>query len=114
MSENLFPNLEQMLAPLLQGSPAPRTGDGSGNASKQQSFKAYRLSRPARQTGQRRAIYLSRVGELTATQESVVTATADYVARFFELPLCRGTGFDPATFRGTSSASTRGGDTPSC
>src|SRR5262249_55672773 len=35
---------------------------------------------------------------LTAAQESVVTATADYLARFFDLPLHWGTDFDPATF----------------
>jgi hypothetical protein len=98
MNENLFPNLEQMLAPLHQGSPAPGTGRWGGTASKQQSFRAYRRSRPARQTAQRQAIYLSRVGELTATQESVVTATADYLARFLDLPLRRGADFDPVTF----------------
>jgi hypothetical protein len=98
MTEDLFPNLEQMLAPMREEWPAPRTGDWSGNTSNQQSFKAYRLSRPARQTAQRQAIYLSRVGELTAIQEAVITATADFLARFFDLPLCRGTDFDPATF----------------
>jgi hypothetical protein len=93
MNENLFPNLEQMLAPLYQTS-AGRIG----NALQQQSFKDYRHSQPARQTVQRQAIYLSRVGKLTASQESVVTATADYLARFFDLPLRRGRDFDPATF----------------
>jgi predicted Zn-dependent protease len=98
MTEDLFPNLEQMLAPMREEWAAPRSGDLSGNTSNQQSFKAYRLSRPARQTAQRRAIYLSRVGELTAMQEAVVTATADFLARFFDLPLRRGADFDPATF----------------
>jgi archaemetzincin len=98
MNENLFPNLEQILAPLRQGLAALRTGDSHGNAPEQQSFKAYRLSQPARQTDQRRAIYLSRVGELTAAQEAVVTATAHFLARFFDLPLCRGKDFDPAAF----------------
>ena len=45
---------------------------------KHQSFKAYRQSRPARQTSRRRAIYLSRVGELTAAQQLIVTATAEF------------------------------------
>jgi hypothetical protein len=98
MNEDLFPNLEQMLAPLRQEWPAPRTRDGGGNVSAQQSFKAYRLSRPARQTGQRRALYLSRVGDLTGAQDAVLAATADFLARFFDLPLGRGTDFDPATF----------------
>jgi archaemetzincin len=98
MNEDLFPNLEQMLAPMRQQWPTPRADESSANVSKQQSFKAYRLSRPARQTAQQKAFYLSRIGELTAAQQSVVTATADYLARFFDLPLCRGANFDPATF----------------
>jgi hypothetical protein len=97
MAENLFPNLEQILAPLHQGLPAPGTGPRRGSASGQQSFRAYRLSQPARQTDRRRAVYLSPVGELTATQEAVVAATADYLARFLDLPLRQGKDFDPAT-----------------
>jgi archaemetzincin len=98
MSENLFPNLEQMLEPLRQALPITQTGDWRAGPAMRQSFKAYRQSHPARETAQRKAIFLSRVGELTATQEAVVTATADYLARFFDLPLCRGTDFDPAAF----------------
>ena len=68
MNEDLYPNLEQRLAPLSQGGATPRTGDWSARPSPGQSFKAYRLSQPARQTAARRAIYLSRVGELTESQ----------------------------------------------
>src|SRR5262245_31622353 len=98
MNEDLFPNLEQMLAPIGQEWPAPPTGYWRWACPKPQSVEVYRLSQPARQTARRHAIYLSRIGELTATQESVVTATADYLARFFDLPLCDGADFDPATF----------------
>jgi hypothetical protein len=35
---------------------------------------------------------------LTATQQAVVTATAEYLAVFFDLPLRPGTDFDPASF----------------
>ena len=77
MNENLYPNLEQILAPLYEAWPVTRTDDGGANSPKQQSFRDYRNSRPARRTDRRQAIYLSRVGELTATQESVVMATAD-------------------------------------
>jgi hypothetical protein len=98
MNEDFFPNLEQILAPMHQEWPAPRTRAGRWNAPKQQSFKAYRLSRPARRTAQREAIYLSRVGELTELQGTVVTATADFLARFFDLPLFRGADFNPVTF----------------
>lgn len=98
MNENLYPNLEQILAPLHPSLPMVLTEERRGNEPKQQSFKAYRQSRPARQAGRRQAIYLSRVGELTAAQEHVVTATADFLARFFDLPLFRGSDFDPSGF----------------
>ena len=85
---NLFPDLERLSAP-------PANGRGG---SVRQSFEEYRRSRPARQTARRRALYLSRVGELTAAQEAVVTATAEYLAVFFDLPVRPGADFDPATF----------------
>ena len=90
MKENLFPNLEKLLAP-------PR--DGREDHVERQSFQAYRRSRPARRTTRRQAIYLSRVGGLTAAQESIVTATAEYLAAFFDLPVRPGASFDPVTFR---------------
>jgi predicted Zn-dependent protease len=96
MIDNLFPNLERILAPLHRALPKKQRSDGTGNA--QQSFKAYRRSQPARQTQQRQALYLSRVGELTAAQESVLAATGEYLARFLDLPVRRGRDFDPATF----------------
>jgi hypothetical protein len=85
MKENLFLNLEQLLAP-------EQRELSSGT------FEAYRRSRPARRTAGRHAIYLSRVGALTADQERVVTATAEYVALFFGLPVRPGADFDPASF----------------
>jgi hypothetical protein len=97
MNDNLYPNLEQRLAPIREAWPPPCSEAGGENAP-QQTFRAYRLSLPARRTAQCRAIYLSRVGELTATQDAVVTATADYLARFFDLPVNRGPDIDPAAF----------------
>jgi hypothetical protein len=96
MKEDLFPRLVQMLAPLRQTS---SMGDGQVGHMERQSFKAYRLSRPARRTARRQAIYLSQVGELTAAQDAIVTATAEYLAVFFDLPLRRGADFDPATLQ---------------
>lgn len=96
VKEDLYPNLLQMLAPLRQ---QYSTGDGQVRHAERQSFKAYRLSRPAQQTARRRAIYVSRVGEMTAAQDAIVTATAEYLGVFFDLPVRRGADFDPATFR---------------
>jgi archaemetzincin len=99
MKENLFPDLEQGLAP---SNPVPRTRQasaGRGNpAGRSQPFDEYRRSRPARQTARRQALYLSRVGALTNTQESIVTATAEYLALFFDLPVRSGADFDPTIF----------------
>jgi archaemetzincin len=88
MKENLFAKLEQVHAPA-------RPGHGGEPG---QTFEAYRRSRPARQTARRKALYLSRVGALTAAQERVVEATAGYLAAFLDLPVRPGRDFDPATF----------------
>jgi hypothetical protein len=103
MKENLFPDLEQMLAPQRQALSTEQPGDWRGGQAQRQPFEVYRRSRPARQTARRRAIYLSRVGELTAAQESIVTATAEYLAVFFDLPVRDGADFDPTTFRPRAS-----------
>jgi archaemetzincin len=90
MKENLFPNLEQMLAP---------PGARPGGRAERQSFPDYRRSRPARETARRRALYLSRLGEHSAAQEAVVAATAEYLGLFFDLPVRPGADFDPTTLR---------------
>jgi archaemetzincin len=90
MKENLFPNLEKLLTPHGEA--------GRGDRAERQSFDAYRRSRPARQTARRTALYLSRIGELTADQEAVVKATAEYLAVFFDLSVRPGDDFDPRTF----------------
>jgi archaemetzincin len=92
MKENLFANLEQQLVPL-------HPAGGRGGPAQRQPFTAYRRSRPARQTAVRQALYLSRIGELTAAQESIARAIAEYLGIFFDLPVRDGANFDPATFR---------------
>jgi archaemetzincin len=99
MKENLFADLEQVLAPCRQALPAPRPGDWRRtHVERNQPFEAYRRGRPARQTARRKALYLSRVGALTAAQGRVVAATAEYLAVFFDLPVRAGADFDPAAF----------------
>jgi archaemetzincin len=97
MKEDLYSNLESLLVP-LRSSSAPRPSGSRGEQEPRQSFDAYRRSRPARRTARRRAIYLSRIGELTAAQQAVVTATAEYLSVFFDLPLRPGADFDPDGF----------------
>jgi hypothetical protein len=90
MKENLFADLEQLLAPQRRLTLQPR---------ERQPFEAYRRSRPARRTADRHAVSVSRVGELTAAHESIVTVTTEYLGLFFDLPVRRGPDFDPAGFR---------------
>jgi archaemetzincin len=97
MKENLYADLERLLAPLVRP-PTAQPNDWRGGQAEGQSFAAYRRSRPARRTARRRAIYLSRVGALTAAQEAVVAATAEYLECFFDLPVHPGRSFDPAAF----------------
>jgi hypothetical protein len=114
MKENLFTDLEQMLAPQRQALLTEQPGDWRGAHAQRQSFEVYHLSRPARQTARRRAIYLSRVGELTAAQESVVTATAEYLAVFFDLPVREAQTSIPPLFGPGPSADIPCGDNPNC
>jgi hypothetical protein len=97
VKENLFPALEQTLAPLRPASPTRPDGREVGRAARQ-SFDDYRRSRPARRTARRHAVYLSRVGALTVEQESVVADTAEYLAAFLDLPVRPGADIDPETF----------------
>jgi archaemetzincin len=95
VKENLFEDLERLLTPPPAWPQQP--GERAG-PDERQPFEVYRRSRPARRTARRRAIYLSRVGELTPAQERLVTATADYLGVFFDLPVREGADFDPAAF----------------
>jgi archaemetzincin len=99
MKENLFANLEPILALRRDDLTVLQPEAGRWERSAPQSFATYRRSRPARQTARRQAIYLSQIGELTVAQEAVVAATAEYLAVFFDLPVRPGAVFDPATFQ---------------
>jgi archaemetzincin len=106
MKENLFDNLEEILAPLGR----EYSNSAYSGSPKSQSFRDYRRSQPARRTARRQAIYLSRIGRLSADQEALVAATAEYLALFFELPVREGACFNPETFapRGIRKHPTKG------
>ena len=99
MKENLYPNLEELLASAGPAPLTPQPADRREGRARRQSFQDYRRSRPARQTARRCALYLSRVGELGAAPQAVVTATAEYLSVFFDLPVRPGADFDPTTLR---------------
>ena len=52
-----------------------------------QSFREYLASDPLTPRGQRRVIYIQPLGEFTQTQRKIVTLTADFTRRYFDLPV---------------------------
>jgi archaemetzincin len=50
-----------------------------------QTFDAYRASDPVIPDKKRRVLHVQPLGDLTATQRRIITRTADYMARFFNL-----------------------------
>ena len=52
-----------------------------------QTFNQYLRARPTLPKGKRRIIYIQPLGDFTAGQRKVVTLTAEYIGRFFNLPV---------------------------
>jgi archaemetzincin len=52
-----------------------------------QTFEEYLECNPVKPTGKRRVIYIQPLGEFTSTQRRVVTLTADFMGRYFNLPV---------------------------
>jgi archaemetzincin len=51
-----------------------------------QSFEQYLRCKPVMPRGERNVIYIQPLGELTPTQRKVVTLTADFMGRYFNVP----------------------------
>ena len=66
----------------------PRPGDWLARFNEPgQTFEQYRRCRPVLPTGGRRVIYIQPLGKFTKAQRKVVTLTADYLGRHFNLPV---------------------------
>jgi len=52
-----------------------------------QTFQEYLHCRPVTPRGKRRAMYVQPLGEFTKTQRRIVTLTADFMGRYFNLPV---------------------------
>ena len=52
-----------------------------------QSFQEYLSSDPVTPRGQRRVIYIQPLGEFTPSQQRIVDLTADFMGRYFSLPV---------------------------
>jgi len=52
-----------------------------------QTFEQYLRCRPVGPTGERRTIYVQPLGDFSKTQRRIVTLTADFMGRYFSLPV---------------------------
>ncbi len=78
----------EKLRPLHQKLAKPGPGDWlSHHREPGQTFRQYIRSGPVRPDATRRVIYIQPLGEFTKTQRRVVTLTADFVGRYFNLPV---------------------------
>jgi archaemetzincin len=67
---------------------APQPGDWLETYTEQgQTFDEYLPSNPVRPVGNRRVLYIQPLGEFTPAQHRIVALAADYMSRFFNLPV---------------------------
>lgn len=52
-----------------------------------QTFDEYLAAKPVTPRGKRRFLYIQPLGDFTATQKKIVTLTADFMGRYFNLPV---------------------------
>ncbi len=82
--EPRFEALKSLHAPL----PAPQPGEWLAEQDEDgQSFGAYRVSEPVRPTAGARTIYVLPIGAFTPAERRVVERTADFLSRFYQLPV---------------------------
>jgi archaemetzincin len=80
----------EKLRPLHRKLGPPRPGDwraGPGRHEPGQTFAQYLRCRPVRPIGKRRVIYVQPLGEFTKTQRKIIDLAADFMGRYFALPV---------------------------
>jgi archaemetzincin len=60
---------------------------GPGRDEPGQTFAEYLREQPVRPIGKRRVLYIQPLGEFTPTQRKIVDLTADFMGRYFSLPV---------------------------
>ena len=83
-SASLIDRLRPLHTPMLP----PRPGDWlSQHEEDGQTFAEYIASGPIRATAERHVLYVQPVGDFTVEQRRIVDATADFLGRYFGLPV---------------------------
>ncbi len=78
----------KLVQPLHQKLGWPKAGDWlTEHEEPGQSFSEYLRYDPVRPTGKRNVLYVQPLGDMTRTERKIVNLTADYMGRFFNLPV---------------------------
>ena len=78
----------EKLRPLHKKLGEPQKGDWlESHPEPGQTFDEYLACRPVTPRGKRRVIYIQPLGEFTETQRKVVTLTAEFMGRYFNVPV---------------------------
>jgi len=76
------------LRPLHKTLGKPRPGDWlASHPEPGQTFRQYLATRPVTPRGKRHVIYIQPIGEFSASQRKVITLTADFMGRYFSVPV---------------------------
>ena len=78
----------EKLRPLFSELGEPQPGDWlTAHEEPGQTFREYLASRPVTARGPRRVIYIQPLGKFTKPQQAIIEATADFLGRYFQLPV---------------------------
>jgi len=87
-SVDVLKALADKLIPLAEKKKPSRPGDWLAcHRERGQSFEEYVRSNPVRPDGQHTTIYLQLIGEFTEGQKRIVELTADFLSRFYGVPV---------------------------
>ncbi|UCG88288.1 MAG: hypothetical protein JSW71_07015 [Gemmatimonadota bacterium] len=81
-------DVAQRLRPLAKKLDEPKPGDWLDvHDEPGQTFRQYLSPKPVTARGQRKVIYIQPLGEFTPAEQAILDATADFLGRFFQLPV---------------------------
>lgn len=87
-SPDALKKMREKLRPLHEKLPPPQPGDWlSIHREPGQTFEQYLACDPILPQGKRKVIYVQPLGDFTGTQLRIVTLTADFLGRYYNLPV---------------------------
>lgn len=87
-TESKYPEIAAKLTPLATPIPKPGPSDWLANHKEAgQSFEQYLAARPVRRSDKLTTIYICLIGEFTAKEREVLTATEEYLGILYDAPV---------------------------